>query len=323
MLRCALLIAAAARAYDNASAGAWNGTVAAALARRAAFAPAAGLLFVRVPKTGSSTTRAVVGRLCDRFNCSRIADHPDDRAGLAPSYADVYRAHEPPGGYRCNVRHLELGPWLLEAFPTLARSLLVSVAREPVARARSVVRNRESFCGLSFDEDTWLVTHSDGDVNDADELVVLSERCALLRDGAFRYLNVGGRLATARAVVDYYDALLVLEDLAASLLVLLYAPYFAGAAPICDFAFETLRSHPEPSRAHRTAAQNQTRDRQERLWRHDVSPTDVELYDLAAQRFDRARRAHDRAARRRGDADAAALGAALAACPAPAARRRR
>ena len=87
MLRCALLIAAAARAYDNASAEAWNGTVAAALARRAAFAPADGLLFVRVPKTGSSTTRAVVGRLCDRFNCSRIADHPDDRAGLAPTRA--------------------------------------------------------------------------------------------------------------------------------------------------------------------------------------------------------------------------------------------
>ena len=64
-------------------------TVGEALLRRSQFTPASGVLFVRVPKTGSSTTRQVVRRLCGRYNCSQIEDHPEE-ARLRSSLASVY-----------------------------------------------------------------------------------------------------------------------------------------------------------------------------------------------------------------------------------------
>ena len=145
----------------------------------------------------------------------------------------------------------------------------------------------------------------------------------------FNYLSLdGGLFPDAESLVAYYDAVLVIEALAESLLLLLFAPYFAGEVPLCDFAFSSLRVHPEPSRAHRTAAQNASTRRNARSWSKDVSPVDADLYSRAKQQLDRARRVHDRRADRSGAANATALRAALGACPEPGApkgwtRRRR
>lgn len=229
-------------------------------------------------------------------------------------YLDVYKLHEPPEGYRCNYRHVHLDTRLVfDAFPTLARSLLVSVVREPTAHAWSVVRNTEHFCGFSFNETRYAVSQGATNDLDPDDLVALSQRCPkLLQNGAFKYLNFQGQLETPEALADYYDALLVLETLQESLIVLLRASFYPDL-DLCDLRWTPQNMN--PSRTPRTAEQNRTKLRSERLWKAETSPLDVRLYKAATKKLSRAIATHDRKATQESRPDAAALRALLRDCP--------
>ena len=242
-----------------------------------------GILFVRVPKAGSTSVRATVNRVCAAVGVTNaatgmLADNPMLVAGKAIEYKN----HQPVDGYRCAQQHVHFGTWLYAAFPTMARSLLIAVVREPASWATSLYNNREGFCGRSTAERRRK--HQD--------ILELADGCELLRRGQFGYLGGGRRffdsvhLKTPADVVDFYDAILVLDRLSESFVALLAArPHsskevLASTLPLCTFQYEHMNQNDDPD----YVFFNETTTANYRTNHH----LDVDLYNKANARLDHA-----------------------------------
>jgi len=256
----------------------YSGTL---LGRRASLAH--GIVYVRVPKTGSNSVRSTVIHVCEAggvydARTGLLTDNPN----LVSARANEYKDREPLSGYRCAYQHVHFGTWLYAAFPSMAQSLLVSVVREPASWATSVLNNREGFCGhLATDRRKKIPT-----------ILELGEVCELARRGQYGYLGGGRRffdsvyLRTPADVVDFYDAILVLDRLSASLVALLAARQQRSlldgltAFPLCTFRYETLNRNDDPEYRAFNSTINDEYNR-----RH---ANDVQVYNLANDRLDAA-----------------------------------
>lgn len=239
-----------------------------------------GLVFIRVPKTGSTTVRQTIRSVCRALGYGNSSSWLDDKPTITPANVELYLRQQSSEGYHCQNQHVTLGPWLFQQFPALQRSLLVSVVREPVSYATSLLDNREGFCGIG--NQTPLERREQyGDIVGFAERA----RCRLRVNGQFQYLGGGqdlfgtGVLETPLDVADAYDALFVIERLAESLIALLYLrPDLPPEIPLCAFAFKVHNAN-----AH--AGHNATVPQVDEKYR-ELAYLDTELYSLAVAKLD-------------------------------------
>ena len=238
-----------------------------------------GLVFVRIPKTGSTTLRPVVLRVCNALwpNATLV-----DKPNIAKRRRQKYRHRQPPQGWRCTAQHMVLGPWLFRSLPSLRSAALVSVVRDPFRRALSLLHNSEGFC-------SHYIKKTPPSQWPAMGVGWLAKSCPLARDGQLAYLGgIYGRyphlfkgsgldLNSPTRVAARYDALLVIERLEESLEALL-AKKLGLPAHLCRLP-QGMATRANVGRVNTSALSALSPEDKARFW--DLNRGDRELYAVA------------------------------------------
>ena len=237
---------------------------------------ASGVFFIRVPKTGSTTVREIVPPICEALGV-QAGDFLTDNPQISLDHTAEYKARESVGGYHCANQHIVMFDWhWFEAFPSLRTSLLVSVVREPLRHAYSLLHNEQNFCGIKPNSDPYNGS-----------ITAMARKCYISQ---YNYLggghNLGGGVVKSPLeLVNKYDVLLVLEQLVDSIIVLLAMRPDLAIVPSCKFALQDTHRN-QNAAANTTAVMHAPDQAEDERGYRKLSKDDFEVYRLAKRKLD-------------------------------------